>query len=79
MTTNYYFRNSEIPSYGFNRLSVANPFNYFQTNTYTYVPSKYSTVTYKTQRPQYYNQYIIEEKKKWIKNESKSSTYDKCI
>ena len=67
MTTNYYFRNSEIPSYGFNRLSVANPFNYFQTNTYTYAPSKYSTVTYKTQRPQYYNQYIIEEKKNGLK------------
>ena len=71
MTSNIYFRNTVNPNMGFNRLSVGNPFNYYQTNTYTYAPFKFSTLTYKTSRPQYYNQYIIEEKKIGLKTNPK--------
>ena len=61
MSTNIY--RNENPNVGFNRLSVANPFNYYSSNNYAFVPSKYSTLTVKTPKLQY----IIEENKIGLK------------
>ena len=67
MNTNIYYRNNENPNVGFNRLSIANPFNYYSTNTYSFAPSRYSTISVRTPKPQFYKQYIIEEKKIGLK------------
>ena len=68
MNTNIY-RGSIDPNFGFNRLSVGNPFNYYTIqNTYNLGGNRYSTITYRTApKPQYYNQYILQENKIGLK------------
>ena len=67
MNTNIYYRNSVNPNVGFNHLSIANPFNYYTSNAYTFAPTKYSTISVKTPKPQYYKQYFLEENKIGLK------------
>ena len=68
MNTNIY-RGSIDPNFGFNRLSIGNPFNYYTIqNTYNLGGNRYSTITYRTApKPQYYNQYILQENKIGLK------------
>ena len=68
MNTNIY-RSSIDPNFGFNRLSIGNPFNYYTfQNTYNLGGNRYSTITYRTApKPQYYNQYILQENKIGLK------------
>ena len=66
MNTNINHRTNINPNFGFNRLSVENPFNYYG-NTNTYAPAKYNTITHKSQKPQLYNSYFLEENKLGLK------------
>ncbi len=69
MNTNFYYRSSIDPNFGFNRLSIGNPFNYYTTQNMNNVGvSRYSTLTYNTApKPQYYNLYLLQENKLGLK------------
>ena len=77
MTTNFYFKNNYNPNIGFNRLSIDNPFNYYGMPSQTYVMSNnttysnYSTNTFRNTRPQFINNYILEEENKGLKTNPK--------
>ena len=77
MTTNFYFKNNYNPNIGFNRLSIDNPFNYYGMPTQKYAISNnttysnYSTNTYRSPRPQFINNYILEEENKGLKTNPK--------
>lgn len=66
MNTNINHRTYINPNFGFNRLSVENPFNYYG-DINTYAPAKYNTITHKTPKPQLYNSYLLEENKLGLK------------
>lgn len=78
MTTNFYFKNNYNPNIGFNRLSIDNPFNYYGMPTQTkYIISNntnysnYATNTYRISRPQFINNFILEEENKGLKTNPK--------
>lgn len=58
--TNFYFRNSVNPNFGFNRLSVGNPFYLISQNIYDMGP-RYSTITYNTIKDQNFPQNFLKE------------------
>ena len=58
--THYYFRNSVNPNFGFNSLSVRNPFYIISQKNYDIRP-RYSTKTYNTPKAQYVPQYVLKE------------------
>ena len=73
MSTIYYQKNVVNPNFGFNRLSVGNPFNF-----YGYEKSKnsldkpnYGTITHKVPRVKMYNDVILEENKIGLKTNPK--------
>jgi hypothetical protein len=77
MTTYFYYKYNYNPNIGFNRLSIDNPFNYYGMPSQTYVMSNnttysnYSTNTFRNTRPQFINNYILEEENKGLKTNPK--------
>jgi serine/threonine protein phosphatase PrpC len=70
MATNVLFRNSVNPNFGFNRLSIGNPFYVIQNN-YIAQP-RYSTITYAIQKPQLVTQYVLSDNKIGLKTNPKA-------
>ena len=73
MNTNYYMKTTINPNFGFNKLSIENPFNF-----YGYENSKnpneklyYSSMTHKAPRVKMYNNIILEENKVGLKTNPK--------
>lgn len=73
MTTNF-FRSTIDPNFGFNRLSVSNPFNYLPVERNYYIGgTKYSTIPLKTPQSQNYNQYTFGNNRIGLKTNPKPS------
>lgn len=70
LATNVLFRNSVNPNFGFNRLSIENPFYVIQNN-YIAQP-RYSTITYAIQKPQLITQYVLSDNKIGLKTNPKA-------
>lgn len=73
MTTNYNQRYFTNPNFGFNKLSVGNPFNFYgYQNSGNYLSKpKYSINTYSGQKTNLYNNFIFEENKVGLKTNPK--------
>ena len=73
MTTNYYMKNTINPNFGFNKLSIGNPFNFYgyENSKTSYLKPNYSTFTHKVPRVKMYNDFILEENKVGLKTNPK--------
>ena len=82
MKSIYYQKNYVNPNFGFNKLSVENPFNFYglENSKNAYGKSNYGTLTYNTQKGKIYNDFILEENKQGVKTNPKqppmTNTYD---
>ena len=73
MNTNYYMKNTINPNFGFNKLSIGNPFNFYgyENSKTSYLKPNYSTFTHKVPRVKMYNDFILEENKVGLKTNPK--------
>ena len=73
MNTNYYMKNTINPDFGFNKLSIGNPFNFYgyENSKTSYLKPNYSTFTHKVPRVKMYNDFILEENKVGLKTNPK--------
>ena len=73
MNTHYYMKSSYNPNFGFNKLSIGNPFNFYgyENSKNSYLKTNYSTFTHKTPRVKMYNDIILEENKVGLKTNPK--------
>ena len=73
MNTNYYVGNTINPNFGFNKLSIGNPFNYYGYENSKTISSKpgYSTNTHKFPTIKMYDNFILEENKVGLKTNPK--------
>ena len=73
MSTNYYMKNTINPNFGFNKLSIGNPFNFYvyENSKTSYLKPNYSTFTHKVPRVKMYNDFILEENKVGLKTNPK--------
>ena len=73
MNTNYYMKNTINPNFGFNKLSIGNPFNFYgyENSKTSYLKPNYSTFTHKVPRVKMYNNFILEENKVGLKTNPK--------
>jgi len=73
MTTNYYMKNTINPNFGFNKLSIGNPFNFYgyENSKTSYLKPNYSTFTHKVPRVKMYNNFILEKNKVGLKTNPK--------
>ena len=78
----YSKKNYINPNFGFNKLSVENPFNFYglENSKDIYGKPNYETFTHNTQRGKIYNDFILEENKQGVKTNPKqppmTNTYD---
>ena len=78
----YSQKNYVNPNFGFNKLSVANPFNFYglENTKNIYGKPNYGTFTHNTQRGKIYYDFILEENKQGVKTNPKqppmTNTYD---
>lgn len=73
MNTNYFLKNSINQNFGFNKLSVGNPFNFYgseESKNYLGKPN-YTTNTYRTPKPNIYNNFILQENNIGLKTNPK--------
>ena len=73
MNTNYHQRNFVNPNFGFNKLSVENPFNFYgyENSKNSYEKTNYTTFTYNGSRPKAFNDIILKENKVGVKTNPK--------
>ena len=73
MKSNYYQKSYVNPNFGFNKLSVENPFNFYglENSKNSYRKPNYGTMTFSTQRGKIYNDIILEENKVGVKTNPK--------
>ena len=73
MNTNYYMKNTINQNFGFNKLSIGNPFNFYgyENSKTSYLKPNYSTFTHKVPRVKMYNDFILEENKVGLKTNPK--------